>query len=140
MTFPRIRFLAAALCCIALVLTGCRRAAEEPAGTPAQKKQAQAVEINSEYFVTYPGAEVDIAAFEGDPTHLLQTINATHEEIVAYYSRSYAEKGWTEGPSLDQPTFFSQAFMGPGGWVTLTVRAPEAGRRQVRLVYTERPK
>ncbi|MCK5377026.1 MAG: hypothetical protein KAJ97_08095 [Acidobacteria bacterium] len=139
MTIPRISFLAATLCCLALIPTGCRRTAEEPAGIPAQEERAQTADLTSEYFVAYPGAEVDIAGLEQNPTLLMQTVNATPDEVVAYYTRYYAERGWTEGPVLDQPDFFSQAFMGPGGWVTLTVRAPEAGRRQVGLVYTERP-
>jgi hypothetical protein len=138
MTITRIYLLTTALCCLVLATPGCRRAAVEPMGAPAPELQVQTVEISSEYFVAYPGAEVDVAGLEQHPTQLMQTVNAAPDEIVTYYTRYYEGRGWTEGPVLDQPDFFSQAFMGPSGWVTLTVRAPEAGRRQIGLVYTDR--
>lgn len=138
MTIPRIYLLTTALCCLVLATPGCRRAAVEPMGAPAPEVQVQTVEISSEYFVAYPGAEVDVARLEQHPTQLIQTVNAAPDEIVAYYTRYYEGRGWTEGPVLDQPDLFSQAFMGPSGWVTLSVLAPEAGRRQIGLIYTDR--
>ena len=138
MTIPRISLLTITLCCLVLATPGCRRGAEEPSQVSSPEEQPQAVQIDSEYFVAYPGAEVDVAGLEQHPTQLMQTVNAARDEIVTYYTRYYEGRGWTEGPVLDQPDFFSQAFMGPSSWVTLTVRAPEAGRRQIGLVYTDR--
>ena len=134
-----VRIAAVALCCLAAASTGCRRSAEAPEEVPAPEDQQQAVQVGSEYFVAYPGAEIDRAALERNPTQLMQTVDATTDEVTEYYTRYYQDKGWTEGPFLDQPDFISRAFMGPNGWVTLTVRAPATGRRQVSLIYTARP-
>lgn len=140
-TNPRTlaRLAAAALCCLAVLSTGCRRSAEAPEEVPVAAEEPQTAQIDSEYFVVYPGAEIDRAALERNPTQLMQTVSATTDEVTAYYTRYYQDKGWTEGPFLDQPDFISRAFMGPHGWVTLTVRAPQGGRRQVSLIYTARP-
>jgi hypothetical protein len=123
-------------------MIGCRRAAEPPAesgGPPAQEEPARVVEIDSEYFITYPGATVDTETLAEYPTRLLQRTDAKPAEVFEYYQRYYHGRGWTDGPKLDQDTFTSRAFVGEEGWVTLTIQAPEAGSRAVSLIYTKRP-
>lgn len=146
MASPRIRVFArlvpVALCCVALTLIGCRRESEsptEPVGAVPEERPAIATEITSDLFIAYPGAVVDTATLEKYPTKLLQTVDASPEEIVDYYRRYYHGRGWADGPHIDQDTFFSQAFVGDKGWVTVTIKAPEAGTRHVSLIYTEKP-
>ena len=131
-----------ALCCGAITLTTCRRGAEPPpetVGSQPPKAPAPAAEIDSEYFITYPGATVDTETLAKYPTRLLQRIDAKPVEVIEYYRRYYHGRGWTDGPKLDQDTFTSRAFVGEEGWVTLTIQAPEAGSRTVSLIYTKRP-
>jgi len=143
---PRIRvftqLVPVALCCVALTLIGCRRETETPpetVGAVPEEKPAITTEITSDFFVAYPGAEVDTATLKANPTRLLQTVNATPGEVIEYYRRYYHGKGWADGPHLDQDTFFSQAFVGDKGWVTVTIQEPEGGTRKVSLIYTEKP-
>jgi hypothetical protein len=143
---PRIRVFArlvpVALCCVALTLIGCRRESEtptEPAGAVPEERPAIATEIISDLFVAYPGAVVDTASLEDDPTRLLQTVDATPVEVIEFYRHYYQGRGWTDGPHIDKEDLFSQAFVGDKGWVTVTIRAPEAGVRKVSLIYTEKP-
>ena len=136
-TFLRtIAQLAAVIfCCLAVASTGCRRSAEVPGEVPAPTEQPQAVQIDSEYFVAYPGAEVDKAGLEQHPTYLTQKVNASTEAVIQFYSDYYTGRGWTKGPVLDRSDLYAVTFLGPDGRVTVSVRSPEGGSRLVGLVY-----
>jgi len=134
------RCVITAACCAVIGLAACRRAPKPaPATVEPPAKFGEVVEITSEYYVAFPGAEVDTATLEEDPTRLLQRTSATAEQVISYYRTYYTGRGWTEEQDTTFGAIRALMFMSEEGWVSLSVEPTQEGRRQVLLAWHTKP-